>query len=84
MWPFIIIAIAMALALVAFLLGTNTPLGLDLNILMPAIGITLMASLFGAAAVGSYRGQIGEGVRAMLIWVALGLAIIVGYVVFNG
>ena len=84
MWPLIIIAAAMALAFIAFFLGTNKPMGLDLNILMPAIGITLMASLFGAAAIGSYRGQIGEGVRALLIWVALGLAIIVGYMVFNG
>ncbi len=84
MWPVIVVGIAMALALAAFVVGTDRPLGLDLNILMPAIGITLMASLFGAAAIGSYRGKMGEGVRAMLIWVALGLAIIVGYQLYNG
>jgi hypothetical protein len=84
MWPVIIVSVAMVLALVAFFVGTDKPLGLDLNILMPAIGVTLMASLFGAAAIGSYRGKMGEGVRAMLIWVALGLAIIVGYQLWNG
>jgi hypothetical protein len=84
MGPLILIALAMLLALVAFFVGTERPLGLDLNVLMPALGITLMASLMGAAAIGSYRGQLGEGVRALLIWVALGLAVMVGYQLWNG
>jgi hypothetical protein len=84
MWPVIVIALAMVLAFAAFLVGTDKPLGLDLNVLMPVLGITLMASMFGAAAIGSYRGKMGEDVRAMLIWMALGIAIIVAYQLFNG
>jgi hypothetical protein len=84
MWSLIIIGLAMMLALAAFVVGTDKPLGLDLNILMPALGVTLMATYMGASALGRYQGKMGEGLRAMLIWVALGLAIVVVYQLFAG
>ncbi len=79
MLPVIIIAIAIAVAIAATIIGNDTPLGLDLDRMMPMIALTLMALAIGAGAVGSYRGRIGEGLKAALVWVAIALALVAGY-----
>jgi aspartyl protease family protein len=75
----VIICIAIAVAIIATLAGTDKPLGLDLETTMPMIGAVLMALAVGAGAIGNFRGRMSEGVRAIMGWVAIGFVVIAGY-----
>ncbi len=79
MLPVLIIALAIAIALIATLAGTDKPLGLDLETTMPFVGAVLMALVVGAGAIGNFRGKASEGVKALFAWLAIGLVIIAGY-----
>jgi aspartyl protease family protein len=79
MLPLIIIAVAIAVAIAATIVGNDRPFGLDLDRLLPMVGLTLMALSIGAGAIGGYRGRIGEGLKAALVWVAIALALVAGY-----
>jgi aspartyl protease family protein len=79
MLPVLIIGIAIAIALVATIAGTDKPLGLDLETTMPFVGAVLMALAVGAGAIGSFRGQVSEGFKAVFAWLAIGLVIVAGY-----
>ena len=79
MLPVVIIVVAIMIAIAATIVGTDKPLGLDLDRFMPIVGLTLMALAAGAGAIGGYRGRIGEGLKAALAWVAIALALVTGY-----
>lgn len=79
MLPLIIIAVAIAVAVAATIVGDDKPLGVDLDRVMPAIALTLMALSIGAGAIGGFRGRIGEGLRSALVWIAIALALVTGY-----
>jgi aspartyl protease family protein len=79
MLPIIIIAVAVAVAIAATIVGNDRPLGLDLDRWMPMVGLSLLALAIGAGAVGGFRGRIGEGLKAALVWVAIALALVAGY-----
>jgi peptidoglycan/LPS O-acetylase OafA/YrhL len=52
MIPVIIIGVAIALAIIATVTGSDKPLGLDLETMMPVLGAVLMALVIGAGAGG--------------------------------
>ena len=79
MIPVIIIGVAIALAIIATVTGSDKPLGLDLETMMPVLGAVLMALVIGAGAIGSYRGKFGEGLKALFAWLAIGLVVVAGY-----
>jgi len=79
MLPVVILALAIAVAIAATILGDDTPFGLDLDRLMPMVGLSVMAMALAAGAVGSYRGRIGEGLKSALVWVAIAMALVAGY-----
>jgi aspartyl protease family protein len=79
MLPVLIIGIAIAIALIATLAGTDKPLGLDLESTMPFVGAVLMALVVGAGAIGNFRGKLGEGIKALFAWLVIALVIIAGY-----
>jgi aspartyl protease family protein len=79
MLPVLIIGIAIAIALIATLAGTDKPLGLDLESTMPFVGAVLMALVVGAGAIGNFRGKLGEGIKALFAWLVIALVIVAGY-----
>ncbi len=79
MLPVIIIGLAMAIAIIATVTGTDKPIGLDLETAMPMVGAVLMALVVGAGAIGNFRGQMSEGLKAVFAWIVIGFVIIAGY-----
>ncbi len=79
MLPVLIIGLAIAIALFATLAGTDKPLGLDLETTMPFVGAVLMALAVGAGAIGNFRGQMSEGLKAVFTWLVIGFVIVAGY-----
>jgi aspartyl protease family protein len=79
MLPVLIIGLAIGIALLAAVFGTDKPAGIDLETTMPMVGAVLMALAVGAGAIGNFRGQMSEGLKAVFAWVAIGFVIIAGY-----
>lgn len=76
----VIIVLAIGAAIVATVLGRDSLFGLDLDTTMQVTAAVIMASLVGAGAIGSFRGRIGEGLKALLVWCLIAIAIMAGYV----
>lgn len=79
MWPVIIIGVAMAAALIAAITGTDKIMNLDLDTSMRFVAAALMAAAIGAGALGSFRGQMSEGLKALAAWLAIALVLVAGY-----
>ncbi len=79
MWPVIIIGVAMAAALIAAITGTDRIMNLDLDTSMRFVAAALMAAAIGAGALGSFRGQMSEGLKALAAWLAIALVLVAGY-----
>ncbi len=79
MWPVIIIGVAMAAALIAAIAGTDRIMNLDLDTSMRFVAAALMAAAIGAGALGSFRGQMSEGLKALAAWLAIALVLVAGY-----
>jgi aspartyl protease family protein len=79
MWGVIILCVAMAIAVLAWLSGTSNLGGLDLETLMPAVS----AMVLMAALVGSQLDSVREEWRRMLrdaaIWIAIIFVLTAGY-----
>jgi aspartyl protease family protein len=79
MLPVLIIGLAIGIAVIAAIVGTDKPVGIDLETTMPLVGAVLMALAVGAGAIGNFRGQVSEGLKAVFAWVAIGFIIVAGY-----
>jgi aspartyl protease family protein len=79
MWAVVIIGIAIAIAIIAAITGSESIMGVDLNTAMPMIGGVLIASALAVGAISNYRGQMGEAMKAVVGWLAITLVIVAGY-----
>lgn len=79
MWPVIILCVAMAIAVIAWLAGTTRLGGLDLETLMPVVGAVVLIAALAGSQLGGVREEWRRMLRDAAIWLAIILVLTAGY-----
>jgi aspartyl protease family protein len=79
MLPLIVIGIAIAAALIAGLMGSDSIMGVDLDTSMQVVAAVVMISLLGAGTLSAGKGKYADILKAVLGWAVIGLVVVGGY-----